>query len=172
MNAIKPYLLDTNILIQAKNSYYAFAICPGFWKSMLGLHHSGQVHSIDQVRDELLRGKDELADWTRHKAPKSFFHDTGDQDVATAYRDIIAWVRNNPQYFELAKTDFAASADGWLIAFAKVNGYTVVTQEEHAPLVKNKVPIPNICIQFGVDFRDTFQMLKALKVRFDWEPRK
>lgn len=137
---------------------------------MLGLHRSGQVLSIDQVRDELLRAKDELADWTRHKAPKSFFHDTDDLQVAAAYREIIAWVQKNPQYSELAKTDFAASADGWLIAFAKVNGYTVVTQEEHAPLVKNKAPIPNVCIQFGVEFRDTFQMLKALKVRFDWEP--
>ncbi|ASC73377.1 hypothetical protein XM38_043420 [Halomicronema hongdechloris C2206] len=25
------YLLDTNIFIQAKNDYYGFDLCPGFW---------------------------------------------------------------------------------------------------------------------------------------------
>jgi hypothetical protein len=26
------YLLDANVFIQAKNSYYGFDICPAFWE--------------------------------------------------------------------------------------------------------------------------------------------
>jgi hypothetical protein len=26
------FLLDSNVFIQAKNFYYGFDICPGFWK--------------------------------------------------------------------------------------------------------------------------------------------
>ncbi len=28
------YLLDANVFIEAKNLYYAFDICPGFWTWM------------------------------------------------------------------------------------------------------------------------------------------
>ncbi|MBF0147506.1 MAG: DUF4411 family protein [Magnetococcales bacterium] len=28
------YLLDSNVFIEAKNRYYAFDICPGFWEWM------------------------------------------------------------------------------------------------------------------------------------------
>ena len=31
------YVIDSDVFISAKNSYYAFAICPGFWASLL--HH-------------------------------------------------------------------------------------------------------------------------------------
>ncbi len=56
--------------------------------------------------------------------------------------------------------------DGWLIAYAKVNGHIVVTHEEMAPRAKKTVPIPNVCIQFGVDYCNTFTMLRELQVRF------
>ncbi len=57
-------------------------------------------------------------------------------------------------------------ADGWLIAYAKENGLIVVTHEEYAPGAQNKVPIPNVCIEFGVEFTDTFDMLRELKEEF------
>jgi hypothetical protein len=172
MNASRKYAyaLDANIFIQAKNSYCAFAICPGFWKSILGFHHSRQMCSIDQIRDELLRGKDDLADWTKHKLPKSFFQNTSDLEITAAYRELMTWAQNNRQFYDTAKADFAASADGWLIAFAKVNEdtTTVVTHETLKPDVKSRVPIPNVCDHFGVKYCDTFQMLKALEIHFDW----
>lgn len=35
------YLIDSDVLITAKNSYYAFDLCPGFWKNLLDKHESG-----------------------------------------------------------------------------------------------------------------------------------
>jgi hypothetical protein len=49
-----------------------------------------------------------------------------------------------------AKAEFAAAADGWVIAFAQVNRLIVVTQEVYAPDVQKKVPIPNVCLEFNV----------------------
>ena len=57
------YVLDTNVLIEAKNRYYAFDLAPGFWDWLEQAHTSAQVVSIGAVRDELLEGANELADW-------------------------------------------------------------------------------------------------------------
>jgi len=161
------FLLDTNVFIQAKNMYYAFPICPGFWDSLLGHHDAGDLCSIDDVRHEILRGKDDLADWVKPKVPPGFFANTGDQTVRDAYRKIIGWVQGNANYLDEAKADFAAAADGWLIAYALHNDMVVVTYEQPQN-TRTKVKIPNVCEEFGVDYKDTFYMLKTLGVQFNW----
>lgn len=45
--AAPSYLIDSDVLITAKNRYYAFPICPGFWDSLLHASFQGTVHSID-----------------------------------------------------------------------------------------------------------------------------
>lgn len=57
MSRKQPFLLDSDVFIAAKNSYYAFAICPGFWKSLIHHHEKKRVFSIDQVRREILAGR-------------------------------------------------------------------------------------------------------------------
>ena len=74
--ADQSYLVDSDVLITAKNLYYAFDICPGFWESLLYHHRENQVFSIELVRKELLAGKDELSQWVKSKVPKDFFSDS------------------------------------------------------------------------------------------------
>jgi hypothetical protein len=50
-----------------------------------------------------------------------------------------------------------------------VHDLVVVTQETHEPNKQNNVKIPNACEQFGVQWADTFRMLRALEVKFAWE---
>ena len=52
----KLYLVDSDVFITAKNSYYSFEICPGFWRCLLRHHEQERVFSIDRVRGELLAG--------------------------------------------------------------------------------------------------------------------
>ncbi len=54
------YLLDTSTLIQAKNEYYTFALCPGFWDWLDQENKSGTVFSIEPVLREIRDGAD---DW-------------------------------------------------------------------------------------------------------------
>ncbi len=162
------YLLDTNVFIEAKNSYYGFAVCPGFWSSILGHFKLGSLCSIDHVQQEILRGKDDLADWVTNEVPAEFFRDTGEEAVHNNYTKIMHWAQRNQQFFSLAKAEFAASADGWLIAYAMAKKVIVVTHEQTSPNARNRIPIPNICKEFGVDYEDTFFMLERLKIRFEW----
>ena len=48
--------MDSDVFIAAKNRYYAFDICPGFWKSLVYHCGVGEIRSIDKVRSELLAG--------------------------------------------------------------------------------------------------------------------
>ena len=163
------YLLDSDVFIAAKNAYYAFDICPGFWKALLHAHGLGTVRSIDRVRNELLSGskEEDLVQWVKKDVPAAFFHDSNAAAVSNAYSDIMLWVQRNPRFFDRAKAKFATEADGWLVAYSMVNGTLVVTNEQPRPESRNRVLLPDVCTQFKVPYKDTFVMLRDLNLRFD-----
>jgi len=164
------YLVDSDVFITAKNLYYAFDICPGFWKSVVHHHRIGRVFSIDRVRNELLAGHktEDLVQWVRNDIPRSFFIPVDTDAVVRAYTDIMMWVQRHPRYFDLAKAKFATGADGWLVAYARVHGSTVVTNEQSAPESRREVKLPDVCDQFEVRRDNTFAMLRALNIHFNW----
>lgn len=162
------YVLDSDVLITAKNSYYAFDLCPGFWNSLLSQHQSGQVYSLDRNRMELQQGRDDddLVRWVNESVPEGFFLSTHQADVVDAYTRVIMWVQRNTQYFDGAKAKFATGADGWLVAYAMVHGSTVVTLEESRPYSRSQIKLPDVCVQFGVPYENVFTMLRALQVQY------
>lgn len=169
------FVLDANVFISAHRSYYPKDICPGFWDSLIQHFRGGRLLSIDKVRDELLDvsfGEDEEPDtlyrWTK-ESPVDLFVSSNEKAVLNAYRDVIAWVSNNPQFHRGARDEFARKADGWLVAFALVHNLTLVTQEVRNPDIKKRVPIPNVCDHFKVEYVNTFEMLRHLGVRFELE---
>lgn len=162
----KTYLLDANVFIEAKNHYYAFDLCPGFWESLLSLHEAGFLLSIDKVKAELLHGKDELAEWVATETTDTFFASSDEEPVIAKFSELVRWVNGREQFLPEAKAEFMAGVDGWLIAYAAVHGLTLVTHEQFRSEVKRKVPIPNACRPFGVRCEDTFRMLKAMNISF------
>ena len=78
----------------------------------------------------------------------------------------MRWVQAQSQFLDSAKSEFADGADGWLIAYSLVTDSIVVTQEIPVSEAKNRVPIPNVCQGFNVRFVDTFDMLRALNIKF------
>lgn len=168
MSGSKRYALDSSVFIEAKNRYYGFNLCPGYWNALIAQNKGKRVFSIDRVFSELANTKtgDELSDWAKNKVPETFFKETQDQAVVKAFREMFVWVQAEARFMPAAKAEFATVADGWLIAFAKVNGLIVVTHEEYAPKAQRRVPMPNVCLEFSVDYVDTFEMLEDLKVKF------
>ncbi len=69
------YLLDANTLIQAKNEYYGFDLCPGFWIWLGQMNTHKRVFSVKQVCDELERGNDDLAAWAAERKDAFFSPD-------------------------------------------------------------------------------------------------
>lgn len=171
MSTNRPYILDSDVFMAAKNSYYAFAICPGFWDSLIHHHEKGDVFSIDKVKGELLAGRptEDLVQWVRDVLPPGFFIGTDDEAVISAYEDIMLWVQRNTQYFDQAKAKFATEADGWLVAYAMAHNSTVVTNEQPRPNARNRILLPDVCAQFNVMRKDTFFMLEDLAIRFEWK---
>jgi len=167
-NSTTSFVIDSDVLITAKNRYYAFSICPGFWESLLYGHSMGVVSSIDRVQQELSNGSpdDDLVQWVKQSAPGSFFHLCVESAVIDAFREIILWSQRHGQYTDAAKAKFASGADGWLVAYSRVNGATVVTNEQPAPDSKKEIKLPDVCTQFSVPHVDTFSMLQKLKVQY------
>ncbi len=157
------YVLDANVFMEAARRYYAFDLAPGFWRSLQHYAAAGLVKSIDWVKQELDRGSDDLADWANTEF-KDAFASTNRQDVVEAYARIMAWVADRDQYTTAAKHRFASGADGWLVAFAIACRGVVVTQELPAPHARNSVKIPEVCEEFGIEYVDTFTMLRALNI--------
>ena len=164
------YIIDSDVLISAKNAYYAFNICPGFWDSLIDHHRAGAVHSIDRVQQELLAGREDedLVQWIKKDLPPEFFLSTQEPEIIDAYREVMLWVQQKAQYTDSAKAKFATEADGWLVAFAKVRGLQVVTNEEPRPESRSRILLPDVCTQFKVERHNTFAMLAALGVTYTY----
>ena len=106
--------------------------------------------------------------WVKGEVPDGFFLPADTGPVVGAYRDVMLWVHRHQRYYDQAKAKFAAGADGWLVAHAQVYGQTVVTNEQSAPESRREIKLPDVCDQFDVEYGNTFAMLRALNVRFDW----
>lgn len=161
------YLIDANALIEAKNRYYAFDIAPGFWTWLDRAHESGIACSIDAVRDELLDGSDELADWARSR--KDFFRPIDDA-AAAQFGPLTSWVMSK-DFTAAAKAGFTGDhADYLLVAFGKAHGHVVVTHELSEPNRKNRVKIPDACMALGASFTSPFEMLRASGATLELPP--
>jgi len=157
------YLLDSNTFMEAKNGYYHFDVCPGFWDWIAARHGEGSVFSIERVGDELKAGTDELADWSVRIAAEFFL--PPDEKVVEAMREVAAWVMSRP-YDEKSRAAFLSKADALLVACAKAHGHVVVSQEVRVPEESKKVKVPNVCDGLGVKCVHSFTLLRDEKARF------
>ena len=109
---------------------------------MVHHHREGRVFSVDRVRSELLAGPrtEDLVRWVMgYEVPEGFFVPVDIDGVVRVYTDIMMWVQRHPKYLDLAKAKFATGADGWLVAYARVHGATVVTNEQSAPESRREI---------------------------------
>lgn len=160
----KGYAVDTDALIQAWKTYYAPSFCAPFWSVLAEEHEAGRIISIDRVRSEL-RDSD-MQEWIKSGVPPTFWAGVEQGPVVAAYGEMLDWVVSGDFYLDQAKDKFGKVADPWLVAYARVNGLTVVTLEDYNGDRRKDVPIPNLCERFGVECVDTFGMMKGLGLRF------
>lgn len=148
------YLFDTNIFVQAKNLYYQFGFCGGFWDWIVAGHNNAMFFSCKKVYAELAAGNDQdkAKAWAKMIPPSFFVDDVADSSVMTVYADVMKWSYGSTHYSDAAKTEFAGQheADAFLLSVAKKHGYTIVTQEKSNPAQKNRIPLPDAAKQFNV----------------------
>ena len=166
------YLIDSNILITPHRSYYPFDFAPSFWDFLIRKVQKGSLISIDKVNDEILRGADQLADWFSYNLSE-YCVKTNTMGILQSYQVLVNYVNNSNVYSQKAKNEFmqADNADTWLLAYclnAKETGKDIclVTLEERNPDIKKRVPIPNVCQDFDIDYCNLFNLIRRLNFFF------
>lgn len=163
MNDNRIFVLDANAFI---HRHYAFDICPGYRSAILRGFVEGRLISIQLVRDELLRGNDDLRAWAADAAPPGLFQSIEDFDTQSLFAEVAEWAQSNSQYKQSAKQAFLAGADGWLIACARRTDGIIVTEEESAPLSLASIKLPDAAANYGVGCVKPDEMLRRLGYRF------
>lgn len=158
------YILDSDVFIDAKNRYYGFDFAPAFWEWLVRKNDEGCIFSVEDVRNELEEGNDELCDWIRGLGNRFFLPPT--DQMVNAERVVSDWVQMpEQQYLPRAVADFLDCADLHVVAYARALNYTVVTLEK-IENTRKKVKVPNVCNGLNIECINTFQMLRREQPRF------
>jgi hypothetical protein len=158
------FLLDSDVLISAKNLHYNPKYCGAFWDWILLAHQVGKVLSIDKVRDELQVGKQEdlLHTWSQRSELADFF--VPSKAATPKWRELAVWATGRkPTYLQAAQDKFldVKSADAWLIGYAATQtNVIVVTNEKAEPASKKSIKLPDAAAALGVKTITLFELLQ------------
>jgi hypothetical protein len=161
------YVLDANVFMEASRRYYQFEFAKPFWNGLISFSNDGVICSIDKVLEEIQRGDDELKTWAENEYSDHFIT-TKDDGILQAYSTLVNWAQGQTQYNQNAKDIFMEkdNADTWVLSFALSKKLIIVTHEVFDANIKKRIPIPNVCRNFDIDYCDTFELLRDLKFSF------
>lgn len=158
------FLLDSNTFIEAKNRYYGMTFCPAYWDWLEKNYKTGNIASIDPVKEELVRAGDTLSNWI--KGHNELFLTVSDPATQQRFIEVLTYLQSQKHMKANAMGEFVKGADPWLIAKASVKGMTIVTHEAFDTQSKKAFKIPVVAKQFGVQCIDTFELLERFEAEF------
>ena len=129
-------LVDANIFITAYRRLYPFDLAPSFWEQLIE-KASHRILIIEQVDQEIRKGKDVLSQWYRMSVASLILGQPS--SLLESCKAIINWVNGNQRYTQSAKDEFASSADLWLCAHGLALQETIATLETYDPEIKKRV---------------------------------
>ena len=149
------YLLDTNIYINFYDRAYRFEYFPSFWDAFEKVLN--QYVILPKIVVEETNKSDEFKKWLEDNFKGEYLNH---KDYAEEWGQIIQHIAQHPCYSDKALIDprswtHEKIADGWLIAIAKKDGLTLVTDERANPTLNAQNPsgaakIPDIVRDFGI----------------------
>ncbi len=165
------FLIDSNSFMTPYRQYYAFDLVPSYWEELSKQTSTERIVLLDMVKEEINRGKDDLAKWVN--AEKGFvFCPRVTPEIVTKYQEVMQYVQTCGLYKEQALQAWAPSdvADPWLIAAAAVNDYTIITSEVASGGLSPKTPnksakIPDVAKAFGVRTENLYYMMRQLGIK-------
>lgn len=165
------YVIDSNALIDAFNTYYKNDIFPTVWNFIESHIESNDLIIIDKVCNELQRQNDELKEWINGIDKNKILNITEDVDVMSEYQEIQKYIVNSGCWKSAGYLQWSGyeKADPWLIATAMHFDYTIVTHERARPRMDKSHPSkrePKITVvadNFGVETIKIYDLLEKLK---------
>ncbi len=157
------YLLDANTLIRANADYYPIERIPKFWEWLVKCGNAGRVKIPNEIADEVMAGRDEVADWLKEGATKAAMRFGERVDVA-ALRHVVS----NGYAHDLDATEIQKiGKDPFLVAYAlgKVDR-TVVTKELSKPSKQRaNRKVPDVCNLCGVTWLNDYGFYREADFR-------
>ncbi len=159
----KLYLIDSNILITAKNKYYQFVRVPEFWEWLNKLIDQGDIKIPIEILKELTDGKDELKDWITKKRQTVLL----DEPIVSV--DAILEKGYEISMQSITDSEFETlSRDVFLIEYAyhDINNRVIVSNEISKPSktgINSK--IPDVCDRLRIKCIDIYGLIEILDFR-------
>jgi len=170
------FLVDSNTFITPYKTYYPFDIAPSFWMFLRENIENGNIVILSKVYEEVERGKDSLSEWLQnidfaqadHRVPK----------ILAIYGQVLTHIQDGESplgthlYNEKALREWADNdrADGWLIATAKAESYTLISFEKPNSALGTSASshpkIPDVAAALSVECRNLYDMMRALGFTF------
>lgn len=136
------YSIDTSSLINGFRINYPYLNFPRLWNEHLpSLVASGELRATEEVLVELKRQDDELVEWITDYSDELFVE--VDEQIQHEVRAIL---RSHTPLVHAGRG--RSGADPFVIALAKMNVCTVVTEEGRGSAKNPK--IPDVCEDLGV----------------------
>jgi hypothetical protein len=156
------YSIDTNIFLDWWVRRYPEDIFPTYRVQVEGLITAGKWQAVERVHDEISHvGTPPLKAWAKAQRGQFIKHDRAlileANNISASYPGLI-----DPY----ARHD---EADRYVIAFAKLKGWTVVTHETPARSKKSALRthfIPDVCRAVGVPCIDLLELMRREKWSF------
>ncbi len=129
------YVFDSGPFIDCR--YYFPSVFKSYWNKLNQLAQNREIISVREVYNEILQGSDIISEWVNQN--ENIFEPPTEEefnivkDILSKHKELIRLMSFN------AGTPVA---DPFIIAKAKANGLSVVTQEVYR---ENAHKIPNIC---------------------------
>ena len=165
------YLLDANVIITAKDSYYAIDQVPEFWSWLVHQAAQNRLKMPLEILEEVSAGPDKTDAfyiWRKDKATAEALLLAEEPGP-----EILQQVINEGYADDLTDDELITiGRDPFLVAYA-LNGpeRTVVTTEVSAPSKqRHNRKVPDVCAQFNVPCINTFQLTRALGFTTQWTP--
>ena len=163
------YLIDANVIITAKDSYYGVDQVPEFWSWLVHQGQQGIIKIPAENWDEVNPGSDKedpFYGWRQDRAVREALVLNEDPD-----RGLVQHVFDTGYGTDLNDAELATiGRDPFLVAYAlSGKDRMVVTTEVSRPSAqRHKRKVPDVCRDFGVDCWNTFQLTRTLKFTTGW----
>lgn len=166
------YILDANVLITAHQLYYPIDAVPEFWDWLVYQAELGNVkmpvETFDEVRDGSADAeRDQLYAWIQQEEVKQHLLLGDDADVELVRRVVEDGYAPDLTDDELEQI----GQDPFLVAHAlgRLDERCVVTVEVSKPRKQRQNRrVPDVCNSLGVQWCDTFKMLRDLRFTTNW----
>ncbi len=169
------FLVDSNVLITAQNTYYSIEMVPEFWDWLLHHARADRLKVPAEMVAELVAGspplgRHPLVDWVRAGDTRAALTLPGDSDPG-----VVADVAERCYAPLLQEQEVARiGMDPFIVAHALRDraDRCVVTNEVSAPgQVRGKRKMPDACAIMGVKSCHTFALLAQLGFSTGWRGR-